>query len=606
MKIIDAYALASTKRKTRRTRTAIITVISSLLFAVLFFAALLLAGLQQGAEAYKNVGLNDRFIAKATPLTQGSLFETSSQQASNEAKADLAKRGIKLPADIEENPEFMNEVNDRMSRLIDQESLKQLVDYEATINTFSPQATYHLSAVPRLSADDMGRYQNDKDSYLEKAQKSVDDPENAPPGEATSQWTYTEENITYGSVESGLLSAFKQPSQSFDWRAGDPYPVLVSYQYLRQRLGNTSVQGLSAAEVSARYADLIKQHTGDTLSFCYRDKTAQQELDGVLRYNKKVNEDKDTATVPIAVENCKSFDQAVLKKHGLVEGVDPNAPKPLFPKTTVKTAEVRIVTFKIVGFLPAVEASGSFDILSSLTFMVNDWQMNNPFLIPAEVVKQDEWLQQQSSAGGMFSMNWVQPTLFVEFNDRAQQKTYIDSGCQGMECVGNSSKPIISSFGSVKVALEEVITFVLKGLIIAVLVVGIIASVMFMTTISKIIADSVREIAVFRAIGASRWDIAQIYVLYGLMIAVSSLLAALCFAALATYAVSSNYSEQVSQTFVSVLGAYDQPRTISLLGVEPLWLAVVAGALFFAALLGIIVAVVANMHRNIVKYMREE
>ena len=39
MKIIDAYILARTKRKTRRIRMALVTLVCALMFAVLFFGS---------------------------------------------------------------------------------------------------------------------------------------------------------------------------------------------------------------------------------------------------------------------------------------------------------------------------------------------------------------------------------------------------------------------------------------------------------------------------------------------------------------------------------------------------------------------------------------
>jgi cell division protein FtsB len=56
MKILDAYILARTKRKTRRIRMALVTLVSSLLFALLFFGAIGLAGLLQSTRQVENVG----------------------------------------------------------------------------------------------------------------------------------------------------------------------------------------------------------------------------------------------------------------------------------------------------------------------------------------------------------------------------------------------------------------------------------------------------------------------------------------------------------------------------------------------------------------------
>lgn len=608
MKILDAYLLASTKRKTRKVRTAVIVVVSSFLFALLFLGVILLAGLQNSANGYKNAGLNDRFVSQVQSTDFGRAYEPAQQQATNQVNAELTERGIKITDDLKDHQEYQSEIQQRAMRLMDKSTAQQQAEYEAEVKAkFEPVGVYHLAPVPRLNPNNLGQFEQQTDSFLQRTTQGVNSPDKPMPP-SSSPWNVGPDNITYMSLEKEVLSAFKRPNQSLDWQPGQPYPVLISYQYLRQQLGGTSFQNIPKAEVNKRYRELIQTYTGKELSFCYRNDAAKNELEQVLRYNKRATEDEDTTTKPVEVANCQGFDATVLTKLGITTTAEPaaNQPKPLFPKAKdqVEQPQVKPVKFRIVGFIPSLEAQPNMDLLSGLFFMVNNWAVQNPFIIPTHVVQQDTWLKEVTgNNANIFGFQTGQ--LLVEQTSRAEQKRFVASGCKGEECV-NGGKPMIQPFGSVKVALEQVIEFVLKGLFIAVAVISAIASIMFMTTISKIIADSMREIAVFRAIGASKLDIAQIYLFYGIMIAFSSLLTALLVAFASAFIFDYYFSASLTQTFVSVLGAYDSNVKATLVGVNLVWLGVIAGGLLGSAVLGIVIAVLSNGRRDIVKYMREE
>jgi ABC-type antimicrobial peptide transport system permease subunit len=156
------------------------------------------------------------------------------------------------------------------------------------------------------------------------------------------------------------------------------------------------------------------------------------------------------------------------------------------------------------------------------------------------------------------------------------------------------------------VALENIFTFVTNAVTIAVGVMMIIAAIMIMFTISKVIADSTKEIAVFRALGARRRDIAQIYYTYGGMLGVSALLMALIFGVLGAYIVQAMLGQKFAATLIQSVGAYTQNPHISLLGIEWSWLLGIAVAFCVAMAVGITIPVLAALKRKLITILREE
>jgi ABC-type antimicrobial peptide transport system permease subunit len=127
-----------------------------------------------------------------------------------------------------------------------------------------------------------------------------------------------------------------------------------------------------------------------------------------------------------------------------------------------------------------------------------------------------------------------------------------------------------------------------------------------MFTISKVIADSIKEIAVFRSLGARRRDIAQIYATYGFMLAVAALIVAFILALIGAHIISHMYVGRVTEILVQNTGAYTTVVHGSLVGFNALWLLAVTGVLVVAAAIGIAVPVLLSARRKLITILREE
>jgi hypothetical protein len=597
MKVIDAYILARTKRKTRRIRMALVTIASSLLFAVLFFAGFALSGVQHSAARFKDYGYNGRNLTQAYPAGQDSQFQTLEPAIHAQMDTELRARGVKVTDELRNNQEYFVEFARRMGQAVSDKLAQRQLAFEKSVRqNYAPSHVYHLNVVQALQQLTLST-PADSDPYLTDVEKQINTG-------APSQGGYSSNQAppSFFEVEPSMLTPLVQPGQTLGWKPGQPYPAVIPYAYAQQ-ISKKSLVGLSSGQKIAVYQQLITDYTGKTLQYCYRNGTAQTQLESVLKYNHDALTDKDASTKPLDVTPCLGFDQAVLKKAGLLDAPADDGHKPLFPVVSAPGPVTQMITIKVVGFVPTMEYGPGGDIFSSFFSGVNTWPAQYPLLLPQTVVDQQPYLTEQP--GGSQQL-FGTGSLFFDFDTRAEQKQFVElAGCTGNACNKGDSWTL-QPFGSVKTSLEGVFKTLANVVRWVALGIAILASILVMLTIGKLISDDRREIAVFRALGARQLDIAQIYFTYGVMLAGSALLAAFIFGVVGALAFSHYFAGRFDMALVQAVGAYQQPGHSTLVAVQPVWLLLTMLVLFAAAMLGVAVPVLLSRRRNLVTIMREE
>lgn len=595
MKFIDALVLARTKRKTRRIRTVLVIVVSSLLFAVLFFAALLAAGFKDAAQQVKDVGFSGRNIVSVVYQGNNQGFQNDYERIISEMKNELRDRKVRVTDETERDPSFMAELGYRMNEAFtkaQQEANAKLE--EQTKKLANPRTLYHFSPLQMSPQEMLAQPDPARDAAVEEAQKRAQSSGKVPPSGDP------ENELSFYTVEQDMMRTQLYKGQSAGWNPGDPYPMYVSYSFL-EKLSGKSFARVSTDAKNKGYRELMQAYAGKELAYCYRNTAALDQLDQVARYNYEATKDDKASTKPLDMPVCSGFDQATLKKLEIItDGQDPAA-KPLFPPRPTPTPETIKMSFKIVGYVPSPAKYGTTDAVTQILTGITSLPTGSyPGIIPTEVINQEPRLKRFADTSLGMPVN-----LFADFETREQQIAFLENGCKGDEC-SKGTVPAVSPFGNVGLTFAGVIRGITKFLVIAVSVVMVIAGLMIMFTISKVIADSTKEIAVFRALGARRRDIAQVYFTYGFMLAGSAVLWAFVLASIGTAIASNLYADKMAAGLVQATGAYDQSVTVVLWGIQPLWLAAIIAALTVAAFVGIGVPVTANLRRKLINALREE
>ena len=163
-------------------------------------------------------------------------------------------------------------------------------------------------------------------------------------------------------------------------------------------------------------------------------------------------------------------------------------------------------------------------------------------------------------------------------------------------CIRDSSAGAIEEFRSI---FWKISRFVLLAIVI-------IAALIMMGNVGKIIADSRRETAVFRALGAKRLDISQIYLTFTVLICAFITVMSLALGSLAAYFVHQRYTDELSVQAVLTYNAQDLHKQFSLFGVNPLYIGAIAGLVLIAGLLAASLPLLTNTRRNPIRDMRDD
>jgi ABC-type antimicrobial peptide transport system permease subunit len=177
----------------------------------------------------------------------------------------------------------------------------------------------------------------------------------------------------------------------------------------------------------------------------------------------------------------------------------------------------------------------------------------------------------------------------------------------GFDSCVNSGKPLtISPYGNNAGAVEEFrrgFWLVTRYIILAIV---ILASLIMMGNVGKIIADSRRETAVFRALGAKRFDVGQIYITYSMMLAGLLFASSAVIGTLAAAWLDSWLRPTMSVVAVLTYNAADTNKQFWLFGFDIRLFIAIFVLIVIAAFISTIIPLSGNLRRNPIKDMRDE
>jgi hypothetical protein len=182
----------------------------------------------------------------------------------------------------------------------------------------------------------------------------------------------------------------------------------------------------------------------------------------------------------------------------------------------------RKITFRVVGISPNGLSSGSFSGVDGLLTTIAGSTLEGQWVVPLQqfeaMPKYQELAPLIAQPSVADQINYDADRRLVEFGSVADVKRFVEkAGCGMPYCDPGSVSA--TYFGSNAVLIDDIRDKVMEVLRYVALVVTAIASLIMMGMIGRVIGDSRRETAVFRAIGATRNDIRLVYTAYTLMLA---------------------------------------------------------------------------------------
>ncbi len=627
IRLSDAAILAATKLRTRKVRTVVTAVLASLLFAVLVFAFTVVRGTVGSYVRYSENGLSSRYITSAYNASFDQIDYSSPElivqakerhkQIVEQKKADAKRLGLQYdaasePPAVEKYEEGGKEQLNMQSLAAQQVYAEAFKKLPTSLDITRKAATGHspIGIYTNESFGDTGgltRMKGGKESF-KTAEKGEAETPMFGPEDTLSTLSYLPRTI----VNPFLLEGADLSTVA---SAEEAVPVIVPYSEAESLLGLSPLQKTAtSAEQLARIDEVKSRAAGLTLEVCYRNPSSKQFVEQAKQQIAEIERRKNDKTFEMPSQIYALPDETSCGPVVVAKDTRTTAEKQYMAKQTefnvkygleVLPAEKKL-TLRVVGLSPSVPDYANLSTLDSLAMMIGGSSLRGQWVVPTELVDasiRDKFLPLASASDMQMSMYTGVGTL-VEFSNAADTRKFVtDEGCSGWDC---RDKLMISYFGSNSVLIEDLMTNATRALQVAGVIVSVVAAILMMGMVGRVITDSRRETAVFRAIGAKRNDIRAVYTIYvtafGLIIAAS----ALAIGTLTAWILSANYSDAMTTSARLMFIESRETVPFTLVGWWPEAAGLLVGLVVFVALTAMLLPLSRNLVRSPLKDMRDE
>ncbi len=647
IRVADSFLLARTKLNSRKIRLIITIIVAGLLFVGLFLASLIFNGAMKSVEKFGEDGFGKRYITRIdsspfgddfTLLSDSDLLADAKQADKNLVAAKTAE-ARRLGIDYDPKTEVLS-VNDQAIGPIGKPMVQETPQSSPLIKAKRAEASkafFEATAEVEKSYKTVGSYwivsltgmnygapsQNLDSTSMSIISGGKEDSEAT--GSSMMQPPSGLKSFSQGlnAASSGLLSAFLLPNQALSSGPGEPIAVIAPFSAAEEALGLAKLP--QSSTTSARLERLKEVRTkaaGITFQVCLRNSTSlsrQSEAQSVAEQLERNKNNKEYIKPElIYAKSDKPCEDVVVSRD--VRSADTKAidlKKEQFDaKFGKQLAKQRIASFKIVGIAPdPPDFSGAFSVSSLISSLLVS-NLGSGWFMPLESkdkIPEYSEIFDQIGKVNQFSVNKLFEFASADEARRFSKEKSCDLGtifgdpAQAINgCKERGTPFFLSGFGSNSVALESAKKSFSVGFIRVALVVAAISVIITMGTIGKVIADSRRETAVFRAIGAKRLDIAQVYMTYALMLGIIVVVFAAGVAWLLASLAQSRYASSITIDALTAFNSTNLSRKFELVGIDFMQLASISVLVLAGALLSAVGPLVSNLKRNPIKDMRDE
>jgi hypothetical protein len=640
----DSFVLAFTKLRVRRIRLIITLIVMSLLFAALVFLSLITAGAVKSLQAFGKEGLGGRYIVSGYPIGQQPYDNQELVNALQDTNKDLTAKKTALAKKYDLPYEAKT---DPALPLTEQQVSPDPNDRRLMANISSPLVTdalAQLNAKLPISYEDFGKlatqngathlYRSMSNAYDAsskgsgiKVLKDGKEDYNKKQSDFNSQPTGLDSIVTLGwkQMNDDLLKPFLLAGQTTAVGTDGSVPMVAPYSAAEQLMGLSKLPATATSQQKLERLQAVRAVAGKTAIICYRNQASQDLLQKAISQIADINANKNKSdyVMPnlqysLPTEPCGPV--IIKKDTRTAEEKQADSHQDELDALTAGDKEPVQGAFpiRIVGITNDVSGIGTSMEAGGLVSSIVSSSLGQGWISPDSAFRPGD-LPTKAQGGLLKDMPVAQQQYYAEFNTLAETKDFIKKyNCSPPqnELTGpNSTLEVcnkldkhfyISPYGNNAGAIEDfqhgvwkVARFVLLGVVI-------IATIILMGTLGKIIADSRRETAVFRSLGARRLHVSQIYVIYTLLISAMIIVISFVLGSIGALLVSHHFESSLSVAAVLAYNARDINQHFGLFGVNGLYLGITAGIVVATALLAAAIPLLTNMRRNPIRDMRDE
>lgn len=647
----DSTLLALTKLKTRRVRLAVTVIISSLLFCLLLALTFVVNGTIGSLQKFRSTGFSGRYIVMGVPITYANdLFgdpqlvsqaQELEKKAVAKKKAEAKRLGLEYDAasDIKYVEEFeqapgkkTKQINPQIPELqaLLAEKLKaepgNPAKFAEQVKKFGAKSTYTSLTIGANSTSISGPSAMAYLKVIKDGKESFGDLNS---GGFSGDLNNVESLSSMWQLFSqDLLKPFALQDQSMDIGKDGSIPIIGPYSAVEKMLGLKALPATATSdERLARLKQVRTKAAGHTFDICYRNSTSgeqvsqAQQMQNDIAANKSTKDYKQPDLV-YALPNQACGPVRVTRDVRTAEQKKFDANQAVYDKEFGKPdADSKILRFRIVGINADVPSGGSISVTDIFQSVLTS-TLGPGWASPIEVAQKQPTVSKlfgSDTPAGQVTATYS-ASQYAEFGSSAEMENALKNfSCEisygGQDdptgekalkaCKDNKKYFILSAFGT-GVALDHFKKGFDKFFFIAGLIIAGVAAIILMGTVGRVITDSRRETAVFRAIGAKRLDIAQVYLTYTIILALLIALTSTVFGYLISQWIGGRYEPTVT---VSALIAFNVPDLTQKFSMNTLYLKdvlYVTLMILGAAILASLLPLVANLRRNPIKDMRDE
>jgi len=546
MRTSQALLLAKTKFRIRRVRTVAGIVASGLLFGLIVAVLSIFRNLETGIQPYLDYGVNNRFLVEARNM-----------QFSFSANADaLIKRALEIYEENRANGVYSDD------ELAYEYPIEKYADGTKDIKTGTQAATaaiieiasaqnnYSIADAEALasktSALKLNRYSATLRPVLGSTITYIDNgSENL-------------KSLISSNYEDIIASRFSIPFYAVD---DNLYSLYVDENI---KTNDSEIPVL----IDAALAQSINQ---ETVEFCFRDDIATAYIIDAL-------EGEDGTTLPQGI--CTQDEDVVGRTEKL--------------------------KFHIVGVFPNRAFSDSANSISGLIESIASSGLPEGVVIPlAQITDKQKALIEKfySSEKDVNSYMYNKDTFIFEFATAREAENFLDNyNCVSAIC--ESDKPfILSESSNSAILMSDIFAKLRIMIVVAVIIVIFLAVIVLISILNRIVSDSQKENAIYIAIGYSRTQIMQIYLIYTLIYASCVALLAIIIGIFLPIIIQASANVDISMSLNTI---FHTPDTYSVnIGAPTIYVFFVITGIYVVSILCVVFTIFARINQNIIRQLRK-
>ncbi len=653
--IRPSFALKLARTKLRSKRGVLVTsiIIASLLFATLITTVIVFTGAEKSALEFIKKAGNNRYLVMVSPNIPYEKVDFVYKPPIEDIRAikafekqyyiDLQNKYKSLGLEYDKSIEVSALIPDAAAPETVPEEQRVRINWASPVidlmrndkfEVYAKTATNKLSDLKAIASeyDAGGYYAVDKQSFIpsipglrlvQQNKESFGDSE-LKTGNSTSRDFYINAiyNSTYGFTDQNLLNRYLLTTDSSNLRG---VPVVVSAQEAVSLFGQKVGIGKEPEAVHEKRAWLNEIQTklnGHIYQACYRNTTEQILLEKIQRDYAEMKSSKGTENYqkPHLIygypENaCGDIVVKEDTRTSIEKQADAKAEEIKKKLGTYIAPNHKLVTFQIVGIKYAQEnidysADISQYVKSLLVSEVDSFNLSIPIQmydsLPSEL-KVDDIQREYDTRTLRYAVGTEDfGSRVLEFAAVEDAQSFLDNETCPLLDTDCDRNFLASPYGSNYLILDEIGKLFGRIANVAFPVALTFAAVIIWFTISRIMAENRKETAVYRAMGAKRFDVISIYVTYVLLVALQIALVSIVLGITAAFIIEYVYGKVLTDTAVSVFGIVDNAPKFSLFSLDSPLLPFIIGSIFIISLVASIQPLIRNVLRPPIRDIRDE